>query len=136
MTDKHATFKDGFKYQLVESYTCATPLRFAADIDTPYVRLDRDGTLTCARGYAWDGASGPTFDTENTITPSLVHDALYQLIREGLLPDTYRDIADQLFYDNLRARGMAWLRAKAYYVGVRFGGGAAVRTMKTVRVAP
>ena len=58
----------------------------------------KDGVLIIQPKYAWDGASGPTLDTKNTMTPSLVHDAFYQLIREEVLPRKYKENADRIFY--------------------------------------
>jgi len=53
----------------------------------PYLKLDGDGQFEFSKGYAWDGPSGSTVDTLNFMRGSLVHDALYQLIRmEKILP--------------------------------------------------
>ncbi len=46
--------------------------------------------------YAWDGPSGPTFDTPTNMRASLFHDALCQLINDGLLDKKYRRYADEL----------------------------------------
>ena len=50
--------------------------------------------MTLSAGYAWDGASGIAINTENSVRASCGHDALYQLIRLGLLPRTKRLQAD------------------------------------------
>lgn len=77
------TYKDGYDYQVRGDYTIQTNM-VGFDIDTRWFRLTPDGLLTIRDGYAWDGASG-AFDKGLEI-PSLVHDAFYQMLREGLLP--------------------------------------------------
>ena len=37
-------------------------------------------------GYRWDGASGPTIDSEDSMQASLFHDVVYQMLRERKLP--------------------------------------------------
>ena len=73
------------------------------------------------KGYAWDGPSGPTIDTRNFMRGSLVHDALYQLMREEHLDkETYRKPADQLLRDMCREDGMWSIRAWWVYLAVRW----------------
>ena len=79
------------------------------------------------KGYAWDGPSGPTFDTPAFMRGSLIHDALYQLIREKHLRPEFRVVADKILYDILREDGMSLIRAKIAYRGVRWFGGYAAR---------
>ena len=79
------TYKDGYKYQLKDTavfYTSVCPENI---INTPFIQLSLDGVMVVKRGYAWDGATFfPDFDW--IIRGSMVHDALLQLMREGLLP--------------------------------------------------
>ena len=88
----------GYKYQTLEKVAFEThwilPRRLPIRSSNGWIHLTGDGRLTIQRGYCWDGASGPTFDTASTMRPSLVHDALYQLMREGLLPQDFRLPAD------------------------------------------
>jgi len=53
---------------------------------------------------------------------SLVHDALYQLMREGALPIVYREEADRLLRRICIEDGMSRLRAAWVLRGVRLGG--------------
>ena len=83
-----------WKYELLEDMEC--------DVDIPnegamsdYITLDY-GELTVLVRYAWDGPSGPTFDTPTNMRASLFHDALCQLIGERLLDKKYRKYADEL----------------------------------------
>jgi len=123
-----------YKYTLVESYEHPSPIaiRPDADIDHPYMALTVDGLLTVKERYAWDGPSGPTVDTYTFIRGSLVHDALYQMLREELLaPDyheRYRMEVDKLLQQVCRGDGMNRVRAWYVYWAVRlFGAGAASR---------
>lgn len=80
------------------------------------------GTLRILKHYAWDGASGPTWDDKTNMRASLVHDALYQLMRENLLDRKFRKYADQLFRDMCIQDGMGKFRAWYYYQAVRIFG--------------
>jgi len=128
------TYKKGYKYKTTEEFR--RPVLDAPNTSVePWVRI-YDGTLTIAAGYAWDGASGPAIDTKNIMTPSLVHDALYQLMREGRLPLSYRKQADGILYDMCRNRGMSWLRANWIYLAVRVFGNYCLRHDAKPRTAP
>jgi len=117
-------YRTGYKYQLATSYQIHTPVTPPEQISTDYLTLETNGLLHIARGYAWDGASGPTWDTPAAMRPSLVHDALYQLMREGLLPfDQWRLVADKFFRQLCKEDGMWPFRAQLWFAGVRVGGG-------------
>lgn len=89
-------YKSGYKYQTSRLFVCRTGILLESDIHTEYISLLTDGTLIIQKGYAWDGPSGPTIDTPDTTAASLMHDAGYQLIREGYLEDCYRAHFDNL----------------------------------------
>ncbi len=120
-------YNGGYKYQLKQGYSLAIDILPASPISTAFVELGSDGRLTLRKGYAWDGPSGPTIDTKNFMRGSLVHDALYQLMREQQLDKArYRDQADRLLQRLCREDGMSALRAWWVYQGVkRFGDPAA-----------
>lgn len=121
---KCITYKSGYKYQLKQTYVIVIPIRPAGMISTEYVALTTNGTLSVHNGYAWDGPSGLTIDTLNFMRGSLVHDALYQLMREGLLDAArYRETADRLLQTHCIEDGMSSLRAWWVYQAVRIGGG-------------
>lgn len=111
-------YRKGYKYQLYNDYSIATGIKRPSDVATSFLFLSRGGILTISKGYAWDGPSGPTFDTKNFMRGSLVHDALYQLMREGLLPQGYREKADRLLREICLDAGMSKLRAWYVYRGV------------------
>jgi len=113
-------YNSGYKYQLKKTYTLEIEIKPSSPIDTEYIKLDTDGNLTMMEGYAWDGPSGPTIDTLTFMRGSLVHDALYQLMREKKLDhDTYREAADRLLQKICKEDGMCSLRAWWVYQGVR-----------------
>ena len=117
---KCIAYNDGYKYQLKETYTVALAIRPDAPIDSDYVDLDGAGKLTIREGYAWDGPSGPTIDTLSFMRGSLVHDALYQLMRDELLDRTiYREAADRALQSLCKEDGMWILCAWVVYHGVR-----------------
>ena len=117
---KCVTYNGGYKYQLKATYTAAIDIRPAVPIDTEYIKLDGGGSLTLAEGYAWDGPSGPTIDTLTFMRGSLIHDALYQLMREGHLDhNAYREAADRTLQKICIEDGMWSLRAWWVYHGVR-----------------
>jgi hypothetical protein len=118
-------YKKGYKYQLVDAYTVEIPINPGADISSPseFITLTSSGSLTIKKGYAWDGPSGPTIDTRNFMRGSLVHDALYQLMREELLDnEAAREPADRLLQKMCKEDGMSSIRAWWVYKGLRIGG--------------
>jgi len=83
----------GWKYELLEEMQVRVEIPRTAR--SAYIALS-DGYLIVKERYAWDGPSGPTFDTPTNMRASLFHDALCQLIGEGLLEKKYRKYADEL----------------------------------------
>ena len=117
---KGITYKGGYKYQLKEMYCVTMDIKPVTAIHTDYIDLNTDGILTIFKGYAWDGPSGPTIDTLTFMRGSLVHDALYQLMREKHLDhNVYRDASDRILQNICKEDGMWFLRAAWVYQGVR-----------------
>lgn len=88
-------YKSGYKFQLQRDYIEVINFKPEQAINTKFIELAVDGKIKLAHGYAWDGASGPTFNTPNLMRGLLIHDALYQLMREGYLyRDKHRKAAD------------------------------------------
>jgi len=81
--------------------------------------ITKTGKLTIKSGYAWDGPSGPSFDTKNFMRGSLIHDALYQLMREQNIPQNMRKQADEILRKICLDDGMSKIRAWWVYQGVR-----------------
>ncbi|TPV94105.1 MAG: DUF1353 domain-containing protein [Myxococcales bacterium FL481] len=114
-----------YKYRLERYFRIWTDLRPANTAFSPgqWVVLDREGALHFQMGYAWDGASGPAVDTKSWMRASLVHDGLYQLMRTGSLPQSYREPADRLMRQLCIEDGMPRVRAWWSYWAVRAAGG-------------
>lgn len=117
-----------YKYELVDPYLIDTeikltdPVEFRTGSHELYGRIKVNGRIGLIPGYAWDGPSGPTFDTEDAMRGSLIHDALYQAMRTCQLNGSYRKFADDLFYRTCREDGMPWLRAWYFWAAVRVFG--------------
>lgn len=118
-------YRKGYKYQLAETYSVTIPLRPVCTITTDFISLSNHGRLIIKSGYAWDGASGPMIDTDNVMIPSLVHDALYQLLRQRHLHAAWRQSADDIFYQLCLEHGMNRFRAWYAHRELRKFGGAA-----------
>jgi len=112
-------YKSGYKYQLVESYYTRVDIKILKPISLNYIALGIDGNLLIKKGYCWDGPSGPTIDTKNFMRGSLIHDALYQLMREGLLGPAWRRKADKELRKACLEDGMSKIRAWCVYYSVR-----------------
>jgi hypothetical protein len=130
MADERICYRElkKYKYQLLMEYSHTTNLELDNDLATvdDYVRLSKSGELTLKKSYAWDGPSGPTIDTKDFMRGSLVHDGLYQLMRDGLLDhEKYRKDADDLLRAICKEDGMSAFRAWYVYQSVRLFGGSA-----------
>lgn len=118
-------YRSGYKYQLVDDYSVEVEITPPDDIETDFVSLSRSGGLRIRRNYAWDGPSGPTMDTKTAMRGSLIHDALYQLIRLELLPPSWRAEADRTYLHVCKEDGMWTLRTKYHFGALRVFGGPA-----------
>ena len=131
----------GYKYR-VRNFERVELLNSYPTIVHNYFSIDDFGSLNIAHDYMWDGPSGPTIDDQTNMRASLVHDVLYQAMREDLISrELYRKAADQELRRLMIKDGLAWLgdpktvikdtplnrawvrtRAQAYYVAVRLFG--------------
>lgn len=119
------SYKQGYKYQIVESFIVDIPISPKVNIVSPseYIEFTSEGKLTIKKGYAWDGPSGPTVDTLSFMRGSLVHDALYQLMREGSLNrDEFKEKSDRLLQKMCREDGMNAMWAWFVFIGLKVGG--------------
>lgn len=110
-----------YKYELYEDLTVNLPELVKYSFYHGYFNMV-EGRLTICKGYAWDGVSGPTIDTKNTFVAGVVHDALYQAIREKFLPPIEKKSADKIFRRLLRENRMSWFRSQYFYLGVKWFG--------------
>ena len=111
-------YKKGYVFQLVEDYHVQLDLT-GYEAMTDYISLNSTGLLSISKGYAWDGASGPAINSKNFIRPSLVHDCLYQCLRQGLLPQICREYADDRLKQDCIKDGMSKFRAWYVHLAVK-----------------
>jgi hypothetical protein len=112
-----------YKYQLMDDYTIQIDVKPIKSIRRElinFLSLSPQGVLSIGKFYAWDGPSGPTIDTRDFMRGSLVHDALYQLMREGVLDHkVHRKRADEILRGLCLEDGMCSFRAWYVYQAVR-----------------
>ena len=122
-----------YKYKLEEIEV--TELKILnVDFKTPYMELWTNGMLTINRGYAWNGSSVPFKKTIFVLSlslwdcdkyckiASLVHDALCQAMREGLLSKDHKYQADLLYKEMCIKGGMReWFADKRFWALRKFG---------------
>ena len=124
MKGDHIEYYAGYKYQLNKTYSVQTRIIPTFPVDEEYIKLDLSGLLSIKEGYAWDGPSGPTFDTPDFMRGSLVHDALYQLMRDGFISEfSYKPMVDELLRIVCLEDGMSNFRAAYVWEGVNIFGG-------------
>lgn len=111
-------YKKGFKYQLIESASFDLAGKIPDSSCGSYIEII-EGVIFIRKGYAWDGPSGPAFDTKNFMIASLVHDALYQLMRSEKIPESCRSEADRLMKHFCIKYGMSRIRASYCTWGVK-----------------
>jgi hypothetical protein len=113
-------YRSDYKYQLAEGYEIKTLIRPNAAIKTDFIDLNVAGNLLVKKAYAWDGPSGPVKDTPENMRASLVHDALYQLMRiKELNARTHRKTADIQFMEICKEDGVSSRTANLWYRGLR-----------------
>jgi hypothetical protein len=141
---KQVSYTGEYKYQNWENFGLYLPPTFALNeklVYNPgpiYIVLTSEGFLSISKGYAWDGPSGPVKDTPENMRASLVHDALYQLIRQKILPASLRKAADKVFRKMCVHDGVPQWQAWTWYYGLRWLGSAAAspKNRKLIMVAP
>lgn len=132
-------YRSGYKYQLAKTYTIGIKIKPKKTIITNFIDLTTTGTLIIFDGYAWDGPSGPVIDTKENMRASLVHDALYQLMRhKKLTAKVHKVKADKLFRKICIEDGVPRTTAYIYYLGLRLGGKPATdpKNRKKIHEAP
>ena len=123
-------YRSGYRYQLATSYSVFIGL-LGYKIRTDFITLTESGWLTIRKGYAWDGATGLPSTPRSLMRASLVHDAMYQLIRNGLFDR--RDVADELFFEFAQEDGFM-AAPLALWIVERFGAGYAAYYPDKLRV--
>lgn len=117
-----------YKYNLHSDFEYAAEIQVEKPAILGLVEIDADGQLLIKKGYSWDGPSGPTVDTKNFMRGSLVHDALYQLMREEVIAQHQRERADEILSELCIEDGMSRIRAWWVYQAVRIWGASSARS--------
>lgn len=115
-------YKRNYKYELAEDLELNTGIRPRRTIQLGHITLDKNGTLMLRKGYLWDGPSGPTVDTEDSMRGSAGHDALYELIKQGLIAEHWYPQANKDLLRWLKEDGMWWWRRRLWYRAVEVFG--------------
>ena len=138
--DTKVTYRSGYKHQNDKLRVYQTSIIPDEVIESQYITLNTDGRLFILQGYAWDGPTGvpDVWGTRWLIRPSLIHDALYQLLRHGLLEPGYRKAADVEFKLACHADARwKWMGNVAYWFVRKFGKVAAdPKSKRKVLTAP
>ena len=122
--DRMLYFRRGYKYVVKRDFHIKLDIIPFAPIDIDHMQMDMEGNTVIRAGYPWNGASGPTFDTLNSMRGSLVHDFCYELIRLGLIDPKYKEYADKLLHDLCTEDGMFSWRADYWrWAVLNFGSG-------------
>lgn len=131
------SYQEGYKYQLVEDYFHV--LNSAFDNVTPFDEgflKFTPSVLLIRKGYAWDGASGPAIDTKSIMRASLVHDALYQCMREHLISIDHKNECDRELQRICEQDGMLTVRSDVIYEAVKLFGYHSATKPREVFYAP
>lgn len=111
-------YSEGYKYQLEALYACETPVTGTL-IEDDLFTLYESGLLVIRKGFAWDGASGPTFDTKSSMRASLVHDVFCVCMRDGRLSyEKWQDTVNEFFRQQCIEDGMWHWRAGLWHAAV------------------
>lgn len=135
---KHTYYTKGYKYRTAESIAVMFPIYPEKELcsDAKLITFTREGLLFISAGYSSDGPSGPSVDTDNFMLGAFVHDAIYELLRQGkfdnvevrdgngavLSHEQIRKISDKGLREIVRIKGMSKFRSWYVYKGVRKGG--------------
>ena len=132
-------YVSGYKYQSRNDMIFQVFIYPAEDIVTDLIILRKDGWLWVGKYFAWDGCSGPTWDDATNMCAGLAHDALYALMRMGLISDSmWRPAADFQLRRIMLRDGALSIRAKYYEYAVnKFAEGCAnPKNARRILIAP
>jgi hypothetical protein len=115
-----------YKYQLMGDEVFSMMEFSSIEYSSRFIRIE-DGTLRVKKFYAWDGSSVPgkkyikwIWDCDRFCkTASLIHDSLYQIIREKDLSEDYRLRADVIYRKRCIRAGMKEWQANLRFWALR-----------------
>ncbi len=129
-----ARYRKGYKYQLADDLYFQTDFRPEDSVITERIVLDTNGLLLVRDGYASDGVSGPVVDRKTNLRGGFIHDALYQLMRMGMLPHLDWREADKEFAKALKEDGAWGWVIRIDMTGLKLAGGSAAHPSKRKRI--
>lgn len=133
---KQIAFIDADKYLAALDYQDIAPFKPKKDIKTSYGSFLATGEYVIKAGFLFS-ANWPAINTLDSRRAAGVHDFFYNLMKDGLLPRSYRYDADYLLYNILLEDGMIPLRAFGWFKAVRLGGDEALDSPRAkVQYAP
>ena len=122
------TNSEKYKYELACPVKVHLPRFVGCAFRSKFFKMDNKGNLEVLPGYAWDGPSGPTIDRKENFLAGLVHDVLYQALRDRSLHPDQRNDSDKVLAELCIKGGMLkpWAWA-VYYPAVRIFGASSAR---------
>lgn len=133
-----------YKYKLEVNFGVTTGIT-GYGFDNHFMMMCNNGFLKVKAGYTWDGSSIPhkglirvlslwAYDPDRYCKKaSLVHDALCQAMREGLIPTARKGKADHLYYEMCIEGGLPKWRAKKRFDALRKFGDSGIKPEKNPR---
>jgi hypothetical protein len=117
-------YRRGYKYVFTRDYSCYTGIMLPHDVHGDFYTLTADGWCHLYKGFPWDGPSGLTFDTKNSMRGSAIHDAYCYATNDRLIE---YDIVAPHHHDQLQTicieDGMWEFRADRWHDAVIIGRG-------------
>lgn len=120
MTSQTISYHKGkSRYQLADDYVIDIGFPHSTGLRADYVDLSTDGVLSIERGFTWDGVTGLAFNTRNFARASLVHDAIFHLMREVGRDPELHEKADDLFRTIALDDGVHVIRVNVHCTSLR-----------------
>ncbi len=127
MTRTPLYFFENIKYQMSDDFSCELELihignrRISFKIENTEIVVSIAGNiLQIGAGFGWDGPSGPTVDTDNTLVASLKHDALCLLMRQTKLSEHVTvSTIDKEYINDLDFAKMSLIRRTLHKWGLK-----------------
>ncbi len=136
-------FSESYPYKLQEDVCVQTKIQHGKRLITEneLASLDKNGLLRIKKGFIWNGANVIP-DTRSNMFAALVHDALYQIMRDyqenmgDIDREEFRESADKLFLELWIKNGGGFFAKRCYSILRRAGSRYTSRKRKPPRRNP
>jgi len=118
---------DARRYQLLQGAVVQTGIELDAYAYRADCSLSPAGVLVLHKAFTWDGPSRPAVQTRDFLRASAYHDAMYRLMRAGVLSLDARPAADSLYMHTAVCDGAPRWRAALQFLALRLFGRSAAR---------